>query len=455
MKQFIARNRVDLQQIQSQRVVPETTTGQELSADGTKYEHVKNEIRSFLIESHPTLLKEGVFNKKRKAEIERVVRTYIQVQRIIVKGMMIDELVERIWKDLFSLGPLDGVLEDHSITEIMINGFDEPWVKQDGQNKPADHLIKFDHVKHYETMIQTKILNSCGKQVSEKDPIVDARVGDCRVSIVWQPTSQMKGPILTIRKFPPIVLTPEEFLDKGTASEEMFDFIRLIVEGGCTICMGGPTGSGKTTTFKLMAKFIKKGQRTIVIEDTAEMRLHKLYPYAERYHFVSEECRIFGDDKTDITIQKLIVASLRQTPYRIIIGEIRKSNDLLSAIEASFTGHPVWFTMHGDSAEDLAERMAMLLGFQMTKTDAYALLSKSMNIIIMQKHFETENKRRIFEIAEVVGTDEKGKLVIRKIFEYDWDLKTFLRLHPISERLIQKFRHAEIPRERYERYLSV
>ncbi|MDT3417445.1 pilus assembly protein CpaF [Brevibacillus aydinogluensis] len=453
---LLNRGRVNLQQLQSQQAVTKTARPEEeqsVEHTSSDYELVRNEVRNFLMNEHNKLVQDALFNKKRKPEVERIIRNYLQIERKFVAGMSIDDVVIRIWKDIFSLGPLDDALEDNSITEIMINGYDQPWVKQNGKDRPAEDLIQFDNQKHLETIIVTKILNSCGKSVSDKNPIVDARIGECRVNVVWQPISQMKGPILTIRKFPPITLTEKEFLEKGTASPEMFEFIKLIVEGGCSICMGGSTGSGKTTTFKLMAGFIKKGERVIVIEDTAEMRLEKLYPYEEGYHFISEECRIMEDESLDVVIQKLVVTSLRQTPKRLIIGEIRKEKDLLAAIEAALIGHPLWFTMHGLSASELAERISMLLARFMTKQDANRLLSKSLNIIMMQKHFAEDDRRRVFEIVEIVGVDKDGELHLNPIFEFDWENKEFVRSNPISERLVKMFQHAEIPRTRYEKYL--
>ncbi|MBA4533804.1 ATPase, T2SS/T4P/T4SS family [Brevibacillus halotolerans] len=471
----LSRPRLNLQEIQIQTTIPVNESKDEVDENneynetyGTEFERVQKDVRNYLLKEHRKLFQEAMFNKSsdksRKTEVDRVVRNYIQLERKIVPGFSLEDIVIRLWQNIFSLGPLDDALKENSITEIMVNGFDESWVKHKGKDKQVyDYLelengkkirIKFDDLKHFQTTIITKILNACNKSVSDNKPIVDARVGECRVSVIWGPISQMKGPILTIRKFPPITLTEDQFLANRTASEEMFDFIKLLVKGGASLCLGGSTGSGKTTTFKLMAGFIKKGERTKVIEDTAEIGLEKIYPYKEGYHFFSEECRIQNDPNTDITIQMLVVAALRQTIKRLIIGEIRKEADLLSAIEASLIGHPLWFTAHGLSAAELAERFVMMLGRYMSKQDANSLLSKSLNIIMMQKHFEEDDKRRVFEITEIVGIDKNGELILTPIFEYDWDTKEFVRKNPISERLVKLFKHAELPRDQYQKYLE-
>ncbi|WP_035294757.1 hypothetical protein [Brevibacillus thermoruber] len=117
-------------------------------------------------------------------------------------------------------------------------------------------------------------------------------------------------------------------------------------------------------------------------------------------------------------------------------------------------GHSLWFTMHGLGASELAERISMLLARFMTKQDANRLISKSLNIIMMQKHFAEDDRRRVFEIVEIVGVDKDGELILNPIFEYDWEKKEFVRSNPISERLVKMFRHAEIPRTRYEKYLQ-
>ncbi|MDT3417166.1 pilus assembly protein CpaF [Brevibacillus aydinogluensis] len=459
------RNRVNLQQLQSQMPrVAESTQDDPMDVEQpeskqtlSRYEMVRNEIRTYLLTHHPRLLQEALITPmKKKPEFDRVVRTYIQLQRKMVPNMTVDEIVQRAWKDLCSLGPLDDVLKSDEFTEIMLNGFDQPWVQQNGRDVPASEIISFDSSEQLSTVVITKILNSCGKAISEARPIVDARIGDARVNIVASPISQMRGPIVSIRKFPPINLTPEGFLGYGTASEEMLEFIELAVVGECTIVMGGATGSGKTTTYKMMAGFIPKGQRTIVIEDTAEMRLEVLYPYEQGYHFLSEECRIMGDPELDVTIQHLLEAGMRQKPHRFIIGEIRRGVDLLSAVEAANTGHATWWTMHGRSAKHLFKRMTMRLTQadpSMTQQNAVELLTDSVDIIMMQKLFKEDKKRRVFEIVEVAGVDEDtGKPILNPIFEYDWEKKNFFRRNPISTKLIEIFRNAEIPFHRYEKF---
>lgn len=459
---LLRKNRIDLQQLQSSlpTVSEEHDNDVDLHSKTTsnQYERVRDEIREFLLTHHAKLLQEALVNPKRKPEFERIVRSFVQMERKIVQGMTVDDIVQRAWKDLCSLGPLDDVFKSNDFTEIMLNGFNQPWVQLGGKDVPALDLITFDSPEHLMNTVITKILNSCGKSISEAKPIVDARIGDARVNIVASPISQMRGPIVSIRKFPPMSLTPEGFLGYGTASEEMLAFIKLAVEGECSIVMGGATGSGKTTSYKMMAGFIPKGQRTLVIEDTAEMRLEVLYPYEEGYHFLSEECRYMGDEQLDVTIQKLVAeAGMRQKPHRFIIGEIRRGEDLLAALDACESGHATWWTMHGRSAKHLFSRIVAKMTKAdpaMTRQNAMEQLADSLDIIMMQKLFKEDKKRRVFEIVEVAGMDEDGKAKLIPIFEYDWETKQFYRRNPISEKLVEIFRNAEIPRHRYESFLN-
>ncbi|WP_126430012.1 CpaF family protein [Brevibacillus marinus] len=457
---LLRKNRIDLQQLQSN--LPKITEEQQDDVDldhsaSSHYERVRNEIREYLLANHAKVLQEALVNPKKKPEFDRIVRTYVQMERKIVPGMTVDDVVQRAWKDLCSLGPLDDVFKSNDYTEIMLNGYNQPWVQTGGKDVPASDLISFESPDHLMNTVITKILNSCGKAISEAKPIVDARIGDARVNIVASPISQMKGPIVSIRKFPPINLSPEGFLGYGTASEEMLEFMKLTVEGECSIVMGGATGSGKTTTYKMMAGFIPKGQRTIVIEDTAEMRLETLYPYEEGYHFLSEECRYMGDEKYDVTIQKLVAeAGMRQKPHRFIIGEIRRGEDLLAALDACESGHATWWTMHGRSAKHLFNRIVAKMTKadpSMTRSNAIEQLADSLDIIMMQKLFREDKVRRVFEIVEVAGVDEEGKPILNPIFEYDWEQKRFIRRNPITEKLVEIFRNAEIPRSRYEMFM--
>lgn len=461
-KKILQKNRINLQRLQTSlpKHVENTPDESQEVVQGSinHYERVRNEIREFLLSNHQKLLQEALVNPKKKPEFDRIVRTFVQLERKIVPGMTVDDIVQRAWKDLCSLGPLDDVFKSNNYTEIMLNGYDQPWVQIKGKDVPATDLIAFDSPDHLKNTVITKILNSCGKAISEARPIVDARIGDARVNIVAAPISQMKGPIVSIRKFPPINLTPEGFLGYGTASEEMLEFMRLIVEGECSIVMGGATGSGKTTTYKMMAGFIPKGQRTIVIEDTAEMRLETLYPYEEGYHFLSEECRYMGDEQLDVTIQKLVAeAGMRQKPHRFIIGEIRRGEDLLAALDACESGHATWWTMHGRSAKHLFSRIVAKMTKadpSMTRQNAIEQLADSLDIVMMQKLFREDKVRRVFEIVEIAGVDEDGKPVLNPIFEYDWEQKQFIRRNPITEKLVEIFRNAEIPKSRYEKFMT-
>lgn len=458
------RNRVNLQDIQYQsraeQLQAESTNTQDEDVDVSFYEKVRNEVRSYIQNDYELkkVMSEATLNPKKKPEFIRIVNNYITSERKVVPGMTQQEIIEKIWQDLCSLGPLDEVLKNDDYNEVMLNGYDQPWVQYKGEDIPAHDIIKFDSKRHFETTVITKILNNCGKSVSEAKPLVDARVGDARVSIVWSPISQMKGPIVSIRKFPPINLSPEGFLNYGTSSKEMLEFMKLCVIGGCSIAMGGATGSGKTTTYKMMAGFVPKGQRTIVIEDTAEMRLETLYPYEEGFHFLSEECRIQGDSETDITIQHLLETAMRQKPERIIVGEIRRAVDLLSAIEFMNSGHPLWFTAHARTAKHFIQKMIMMLRRadpSMGSDHAQELLADSLDIIMMQKLYKKDKKRRVFEIVEVAGLDEHGRVKLNPIFEFNTKTRQFEHKNPISEKLIEIFVNAEIPEEDFMPFVEL
>jgi|GEM_PF-6235386 len=452
-------NRVNIRESQyKHRQIQEQLTSIDSSDTDTEiYKRVREEVRLHFLDDHGNLLLDCVIKPEKKGEFEQVVREYIQAKELAVPNMTEEMIIEKLYMDLCETGPLAPFLADKSINEIMLNGFDEPWIEQDGEDIPVRDRLKFEDLDHFMNTVVIKILNSCHKELTTADPLVDARIGSARVNIVGSPISQMKGPIVTIRKFNPVAISEDNFINYGTASPKMLRFMILIVLSGLSMIMGGSTGSGKTTTFRLLAKYIPKGIRTLVIEDTAELLLHLLYTYEMGYHFVPEECRIQKSDK-DVTIQSLVENSLRQRPIRMIIGEIRKAPDLLSAIEAAFTGHPVWWTGHAETAKDMADRSTMqILAAQPAYGAAGAkqLFANSVNIIMMQKKYKKEKKRRIFEIVEVAGLKPDGEIELRPIFEFDMKTKQFVQRNPISDRMIHKFDSAEIPFELYEEFLSI
>jgi len=446
------RNKIDLQNYQYDLKSKEIMLQSDYQ-ESAVYEDVKNDVRQYILEDYlrKRLLNETVLDPKKRPEFDRMVYNYLSDTKKVVPGMTQQEVAIRIWQDLCSTGPLNDALEDDNIEEIQLDGWNQPWVKHKHNGKiQAKDIIKFQSLEHYETIIITKILNACGKSVSNKDPLIDAKVGTSRVSIVWSPISLMKGPIVTIRKFPPINLSPEKFIENGTATETMFRALKMFVEARMSMAMGGPTGSGKTTSYRMLAGFIAKRERTLVLEDTAELGLEKIYTYDQGYQFISEECRITGD-VADITIYHLLTMAMRQTPDRIIIGEIRRFLDLLAAIEFANTGHPIWFTGHAGTAKKYIDRMVMMLRRadpSLTTDNAHELLADSLDVITIQRIFR-DGVRRISEITEIVGI-ENGRVKLNTLFSYSAREKRFIHKNPISEEFIRKLDDKEIPEEEYQ-----
>lgn len=402
------------------------------------------------------LLAETTLEPRKRPEFEKNVSSYLSSNNLIVPGMNQSQVANKIWAELCSTGPLHKALEDNNINEIQLDGWNQPWVIHRDKGKiQAQDIIKFSDKADYERILKTKILNACGKSVSNKEPIVDARVGNNRVSIIWEPISQQNGPSVVIRKFPPMVLTQEEFLKAGTATKEMFDLLRLATITDLSLAVAGATGSGKTTLFKMLASYIPKGQRTFVIEDTAEMKLHELYPYSAGYQFVSHEARITGDSESDVMPDHILIAAMRQTPERIIFGEIRRALDLLSGVEFANTGHPFWFTGHGEDDIKYTTRMIMMLTRadpSLSTDNANLLLSESLNLIIIQEKFD-DGKRRISQITELDGIKD-GRVNLRPLYKYDTESNQFIKLNPVSDKIIAKFKHKRIPKEEYQVYME-
>ena len=329
------------------------------------------------------------------------------------KPLSVRDKVE-IKRDLFNsprrLDVLSDMLDDDSITEIMINGADNIFIERAGRLCRYDRT--FESEERLKSVIQ-HIVAECNRLVNESSPIVDARLKDgSRVNVVLPPVS-LGGCVMTIRKFPKEGMTMERLLQLGSITTEVAEFLRKLVVSGYNIIVSGGTGAGKTTFLNALSGYIPHDERIVTIEDSAELQLTGID------NLVSLESRSANvEGENAVSIRDLIKTSLRMRPSRIIVGEVRDAAaiDMLTAMN---TGHDGSLsTGHANSSRDMLTRLEtmVLMGADMPVLAIRQQIASAVDIIIQLGRLR-DKSRRCLEICEVIGL-EGGEFVVNKLFEF-------------------------------------
>ena len=349
------------------------------------------------------------------------------------------ELLNQVLYRVLGLGPLEPLLTDSAITEIMVNGRQAVFIERDGKLEKTGIVFSRDEdILH----IINRIVARVGRRIDESSPLVDARLPDgSRVNAVIPPLSQV-GPVLTIRRFPSKVLQVEELVARGTLSKPMADFLRAVILAKQNLIISGSTGAGKTSTLNALAALVPSDERLITIEDTAEIRL--THP-----HLVSLESRPPNvEGAGEVTIRTLLKNALRMRPDRIIIGEVR-GGEALDMLQAMNTGHQGSLTtIHANApAEALLrmETMALMADVELPLLAIREQIKSAVHYVLQQERLP-DGTRRIVEISEMAlrdDTSEKFSYTIRPLFKFDKVNGQFKAMGTKPERL-QSFREAGI-----------
>ena len=321
-----------------------------------------------------------------------------------------EELEESVFNAIRRLDVLQELLEDDTITEIMINGKDDIFLERNGRITKWDK--SFENEERLEDIAQ-KIASLSNKIVNISSPIADTRLEDgSRVSIVLPPVA-LNGPVITIRKFYKDALTMEKLIETGSLTQEAADFLKMAVKSKYNIFISGGTGSGKTTFLNALSEFIDNDERVITIEDAAELQINHV---KNLVRLEARDANIEG--KNEVTIRDLIRASLRMRPDRIIVGEVR-GKETLDMVQAMSTGHDGSLsTGHGNSPKDMMTRLEtmILMGIDMPVAAIRQQLTSAIDIIIHLGRLR-DKTRRVLQIAEVVGVS-RGEVKFNKLFEF-------------------------------------
>ena len=328
----------------------------------------------------------------------------------VISNRQKEELKVMLYNSIKRLDILQELLEDDSITEIMINGYDNIFYEREGRiekwNKKFESADKLADIAQRIAAMSNKIVN-------EATPIVDTRLEDgSRVNIVLPPVA-INGPIITIRKFYDSPLTMEKLVRIGTVTEEAAQFLKRLVQGKYNIFISGGTGSGKTTFLNALSEFIPEDERVITIEDSAELQLHNIK------NLVRLEARNANSEGNNaVSIRDLIRSSLRMRPDRIIVGEVR-GVEAVDMLQAMNTGHDGSLsTGHSNSPRDMLSRIEtmVLMGMEIPIEAVRQQISSAVDIIVHLGRIR-DRSRKVVQIAEV-GDCRDGEIILTPLFKF-------------------------------------
>lgn len=376
-----------------------------------RYFELKSEIHRKLI---------GVLNLEKvsslptdrvRAEIGKVVEKLLDEERVPMTTQEQNKIVEEVLDEVLGLGPLEPLLKEPSISDILVNGPQKVYIERQG--KLTLTSIRFKDNAHLLHIIE-KIVSQVGRRVDEANPLVDARLLDgSRVNAIIPPLA-LDGPALSIRRFGRHVITSDEMIANKTIMPSMLRFLAACVAAKTTILISGGTGSGKTTTLNAVSRFIPEEERIVTIEDTAELQM-------QQRHVVKFETRPPNLNKEGgISQRHLVRTALRMRPDRIVIGECRGAEalDMLQAMNTGVEGSMT--TIHANSPRDAFSRLEAMMLMADVEIPSKVLLTQMASAIkmVLQVARLSDGSRKIINIAEVTGVED-GRIMTQDIFLFD------------------------------------
>jgi pilus assembly protein CpaF len=397
---------------------------------GAAYEHLLSRIEELGAEF-------GRWSRDAIREFVSIeVASFVRLRRIPVNETELRQIADALTKELAGLGPLEDLLADPTVEDILINGHENVFVSRRGvlAREPAC----FNDDQHVLRIVR-RILAPLGRRLDESTPMVDARLPDGgRLNVVIKPLS-VDGPMVSIRKFRQDPLKPDDLLKLGTFNEEIFRLLGAAVASRCNILISGGTSSGKTSLLNALAFFIPETERVVTIEDTAELSLN--HP-----HVVRLESRQAGyDGSGQISIRDLIRNSLRMRPDRVIVGEVRGA-EVMDMLQAMNTGHEgSMATIHANSPRESLYRIEMLAGFagfQGSEDSLRRQIASALDFVVQIGRL-SNGKRRIVSITEITGMGD-GVISTQELYRHesyigpegdDNDRWVSLGIHPHTPKL--------------------
>jgi pilus assembly protein CpaF len=398
-------NGTKLSKLQNRRVPPASVSSQR-----DTYTDLKARVQNRLLaELDPTMDITRVSEVRNT--IQELFEQVLAEENIVLTRQERHRLFEQIAAEILGFGPLQPLLEDGTITEIMVNGAKNIYIERGGRISRMP--ISFESDDHVMRIID-RIVAPLGRRIDESSPYVDARLPDgSRVNAIIPPIS-LVGPVLTIRKFAKNPITLEQLIEYGTLTEEVIEFLRACVIARLNIVISGGTGSGKTTLLNVLSQFIPEEERIVTIENAAELQLRQ-------EHVVTLESRPPNiEGRGEITIRQLVINSLRMRPDRIIVGEIR-DEAALDMLQAMNTGHDgSMTTAHSNSPRDSLARietMVMMAGMELPVRAIREQVASAIDVVVHQERMR-DGDRKVVQITEVSGM-EGDVITMTDIFVFE------------------------------------
>jgi pilus assembly protein CpaF len=343
--------------------------------------------------------------------VEETFTSVLESESIVLTRVERLRLFEAIAAEILGYGPIEPLLNDDSVSEVMVNGPKQVYVERNGRLELTE--VQFQDDDHVMRVID-RIVSPLGRRIDESSPMVDARLPDgSRINAIIPPIS-LVGPVLTIRKFARDPLTTDDLIRFGTMSPEMVMFLEACVKARLNVVVSGGTGSGKTTTLNVLSSFIPDDERIVTIENAAELQLRQ-------EHVVTLESRPPNiEGRGEITIRDLVINSLRMRPERIVVGECR-GGEALDMLQAMNTGHDgSMTTLHSNSPRDTLARletMVLMAGVDLPVRAIREQIAAAIDCIVHQSRLK-DGSRRITAVTEVQGM-EGDVIVLQDIFMFE------------------------------------
>lgn len=385
------------------------------NAQNIKSEHqgdfvlIRDAVQRELLENSKSDV--SVNPEKLKVLIEEVFNQVLEDEHLLYNHETRNQILKLVIADIVGYGPIEPLLEDPDITEIMVNGPSQVYVERYGLLKPT--TVRFENESHLMRVID-RIVSPIGRRVDESSPMVDARLPNgFRVNATIPPLS-LDGATLTIRKFATRPFEVQDLISNGTLSIALANFLKACVEARINMVVSGGTGTGKTTFLNVLSSFIPEGERVITIEDTAELQLNQ--PHVVRLE--KRPPNIEG--KGEISIRQLVINALRMRPDRIVVGECR-GGEAVDMLQAMNTGHDgSMTTIHANSPRDALRRietMVMMAGMDLPLRAIREQVASSMELIVQLERMK-DGTRKIVKVSEVQGL-ESDTVVMQDLFIFE------------------------------------